>query len=229
MRRREFIAGTAATATMGFAQPIWAETNARSTGVKRLAIFHLARPPEQVTPRSDLRPIKAYFEELKRLGYIEGQNLVVEPYSALGQPDRIGELARQIVASRPDVIMPLAAGPFMKAVIAMTTSIPMVAPVADPIQFGFATSLARPDRNLTGVVLDAGLELWAKRAQLLLETARKVTKLGLLDATPAIVTPPRPYTASSLSKPHSELASHRLLSLSPERLIEQRTNASSIP
>ena len=107
MRRREFIAGTAATAAMGFAQPIWAETNARSPGVKRIVIFHHARPPEQLTPTGGVRAYKAYFEELKRLGYIEGQNLIVERYSALGQPDRIGELARQIVASRPDVILPL--------------------------------------------------------------------------------------------------------------------------
>ena len=38
------------------------------------------------------RPYKAYFDELNRLGYIEGQNLIVERYSALGQPDRIGDL-----------------------------------------------------------------------------------------------------------------------------------------
>ena len=70
MRRREFIAGTAATAAMGFAQPIWAETNARSTGVERLAIFYLG----EIT---DERWFKAYFVELKRLGYIEGQNLIM--------------------------------------------------------------------------------------------------------------------------------------------------------
>ncbi len=227
MRRRDFIAGTAATAAMGFAQPIWAETNARSTGVKRLAFFHHAWPPEQLTPRSDFRPYKAYFEELKRLGYIEGQNLIVEPYSALGQPDRIGELARQIVASRPDVILPLS-GPFINEVMAVTTSIPMVGAINDPLFFGWTTSLARPDRNFTGVVMGAGLEIWSKRGQLLLETARKVTKLGYLDVNPA----PRLHAARSLSKPHGELASRRLVSLSPERLIEQhekRTNASTIP
>ena len=66
----------------------------------------------------------------------------------------------------------------------MTTSIPMIAPTSDPVQFGYTTSLARPDRNFTGVVHDAGLEIWAKRVQLLLETARKVTKLGFLAANP---------------------------------------------
>ena len=189
MRRREFIAGTAATAAMGFAQPIWAETSARSTGVKRLAIFHPVRPPEQLTPEGGYRPYKVFFEELNRLGYIEGQNLIVERYSALGQHDRIGDLARQIVASHPDVILPMS-GVFIKEIMAVTTSIPMVGTTADPVAYGFSSSLARPDRNFTGVVLDAGLEIWGKRVQLLLEAARKVTKLGYLNANPTVTPGP---------------------------------------
>ena len=106
MRRREFIAGTAATAALSFAWPACAQTNARSPGVKRLAIFHPTRPPEELTPNG-APAYKVFFEELNRLGYIEGQNLIVERYSALGQPDRIGDLAREIVASRPDVILPI--------------------------------------------------------------------------------------------------------------------------
>ena len=71
----------------------------------------------------------------------------------------------------------------------MTTGIPMVGPTADPVALGFSSSLARPDRNFTGVVVDAGLEIWAKRVQLLLEAARKVTKLGFLVANPTHLTP----------------------------------------
>ena len=186
MRRREFIAGTAAMAATGFAQPTWAQTNAPSTGVKRLAMFHPTRPPEEQTPNR--WPVyKAYFDELNRLGYVEGQNLIVERYSALGQPSRIADAAREIVASRPDVILPYS-GPLIREIMALTTSIPIVGGTADPVAFGFTTSLARPDRNFTGVVLDAGLEIWAKRVQLLLEAAPKVTKLGFLDANPTNVT-----------------------------------------
>lgn len=188
MRRREFIAGTAVTAAMGFAQPIWAETNTRSIGVKRLAIFHPIRPPGQLTLNGGYRPYEVFFEELNRLGYIEGQNLVVERYSALGQHDRIGGFARQIVASRPDVILALS-GVFVKEVMALTTGIPMVGVGSDPVAIGHSSSLARPDRNYTGVVLDSGLEIWAKRFQLLLETARKVTKVGYLVANPVGFTP----------------------------------------
>ena len=177
MRRREFIAGTAATAAMGFAQPTWSQTNARSTGTKRLAILY----PIEPTPGS--RATKAYWAEMNRFGYVDGQTLTVERYSALGQPDRVGDIARQTVASRPDVIMPLS-GPFIREIMALNTSIPMVASTADPVALGFTTSLARPDRNFTGVVMDAGLEIWTKRVQLLLETAAKVTKLGFLTANP---------------------------------------------
>jgi len=73
--------------------------------------------------------------------------------------------------------------------MAVTPSIPMVGPTADPVALGFTSSLARPDRNFTGVVIDAGLEMWAKRVQLLLEATRKVTKLGFLNANPTHVTP----------------------------------------
>jgi putative ABC transport system substrate-binding protein len=73
--------------------------------------------------------------------------------------------------------------------MALSTSIPMVAPTPDPVPLGLTTSLARPDRNFTGVVVDSGLEIWAKRVQLLLEAARKVTKVGYLAANPAAFTP----------------------------------------
>ena len=182
MRRREFIAGIAATATTGIAQPISAQTNAQLPVAKRIAIFHPTEPPEGMTINGR-RSFKAYFGGLNKLGYIEGQNLIVERYSALGQPDRIGDLAREIVASHPDVIVPLSSV-FIREIMALTTNIPMVAPTPDPIPYGFATSLARPDRNVTGVVTDAGLEIWGKRVQLLSETARKLTKVGYFGANP---------------------------------------------
>ena len=181
MRRREFIAGTAATALAGFAQPTCAQTSARP-GVKRLAIFHPTDPPEEITSNTN-RVYKAYFDELKKHGYIEGQNLIVERYSALGHPDRIGDLAREIVANHPDVVLPLS-GVFLREMMALHSFIPMVGPTADPVAFEFASNLARPDKHFTGVVIDAGLEIWPKRFQLLSETARKMTKLGFLNANP---------------------------------------------
>jgi putative tryptophan/tyrosine transport system substrate-binding protein len=183
MRRREFIAGIAATAATSFAQPLCAQTTAGPPGTKRIAIFHPTEPPEGMTMNGP-RGFKAYFGELKKLGYIEGQNLIVERYSALGQPDRIGRLAREIVATHPDLIVPFK-NVFIQVIIGLNTGIPMVGPTSDPVAYGVATNLARPDRNFTGVVIDSGLEIWTKRVQLLFETAPKMTKVGFFTVNPA--------------------------------------------
>jgi putative ABC transport system substrate-binding protein len=68
--------------------------------------------------------------------------------------------------------------------MALNSFIPMVGPTADPVAFGYASNLTRPDKHFTGVVIDAGLEIWPKRFQLLSETARKMTKLAFLNAIP---------------------------------------------
>src|ERR1700742_161013 len=129
MRRREFIAGTVATAASGFAQSIRAQTN-----TKRIAIFHPTEPPEGLTIKGR-RAYKVYFGELDRLGYIEGQNLIVERYSALGRQDRYGDLARDIVASRPDLIVSVS-GLLAHLLKPLTTTVPILATSADPIAAG---------------------------------------------------------------------------------------------
>ena len=106
MRRRDFMAGSAATAAVGVAGwPVCAEINAGSPVPKRIALVHPNLPPEQLTSSSGRRGFKAYFQELDRLGYIEGKNLIVERYSVLGRHDRTEEIARAIVGSRPDLIL----------------------------------------------------------------------------------------------------------------------------
>ena len=113
----------------------------------------------------------------------------MERHSGLGQAlDRYGDFARQIVASHPDVILPFSST-IIREIKALTTSIPMVGPTADPVVHGLSTNFARPDGNFTGVVIDAGLEIWAKRVQLLFETARKLTKVGFLTANPLDLSP----------------------------------------
>ena len=99
---------------------------------KTARLFHPSEPPEGMASNGRF---KAYFDELNRLGFIEGQNLIVERYSALGQPDRLGDLAREIVASHPDVIL-LFSTAIIKEIKALTTGIPMVGPTADPVPYG---------------------------------------------------------------------------------------------
>jgi putative ABC transport system substrate-binding protein len=118
MRRREFIAGTAATAAISVAQPVFAQTGP-STGIKRIAVFHPTENPNGLNFRTH-GAYSAFFVQLKRLGYVEGKNIIVEGYSGLGQPDRYGEMARVIVASHPDLIISIS-GALTRVIKPLTT------------------------------------------------------------------------------------------------------------
>jgi putative ABC transport system substrate-binding protein len=132
---------------------------------------------------SYLRFYRAFFDELSRAGYVEGKNLVVERYSALGQPDRYAQLARDVVDTRPDAIYvldALLAVPFKAA----TTTIPIVTISADPVATGLVSNIARPGGNITGIAVDVGLEIWGKRIGLLKETLPKLTNLCVIVQSP---------------------------------------------
>jgi putative ABC transport system substrate-binding protein len=96
-----------------------------------------------------LRNWRAFFEELRRLGDVERQNLMVERYSGEGHPGRYPDLAREVVNRNPDVIVAIT-NPIALAVRAATDTIPIVWIGVEPIRLGFATSLARPGGNITG-------------------------------------------------------------------------------
>ena len=182
MRRRDFMAGSAATAALGVAGwPVYAEINAGSPVPKRIALVHPSLSRDQMTS-SGRRSFKAYFQELDRLGYIEGKNLVVEWYSVLGRHDRTEEIARAVVASRPDLILPMT-GALTRALKPLTTTIPILAITGDPVAGGIVTSLAKPGGNITGVSTDAGLEIYGKRLQYLVETARRLANVRFLMTT----------------------------------------------
>lgn len=177
MRRRDFMASSAATAALGLAGwPVCAEIDARSPIPKRIAIVYPSQTPEQLTGEA---PHRAYFQELSRLGFIEGKNLIVEPHWVLGRYDRTEEIARAIVGSRPDLIIALSGG-LTRALKPLTTTIPILALTGDPVVGGIVTSLARPDGNITGVSADAGLEVFGKRFQYLVETARRLANVRFL-------------------------------------------------
>jgi putative tryptophan/tyrosine transport system substrate-binding protein len=165
MRRRAFTAGALALAAVPLA------ARAQAPGRQhRIAMLELAEPPVNMTATGS-RAYRGFFAELARLGYVEGQNLTVERWSADGRTERLGDIARTIVERRPDVILSRAVRP-TTALQAATSTIPIVAIVADPVAYGFATSLSRPTGNATGFAVDAGIEtLTTKRIQLLHEMA----------------------------------------------------------
>jgi putative tryptophan/tyrosine transport system substrate-binding protein len=178
MRRREFIALVG-----GAAWPLVARAQQRPATPRRIAIFHPAIPTTLLTETGGGSAWRAFFGELRRLGYVEGENLIIERYSAEGHHERYADLAREIVARNPDVIV-TGTNPVVTAFEATTSTIPVVAFMIDPLQARLVTSLSRPGGNLTGITLDAGIENWGKRLQLLKEaipSAVTVAFLGMRD------------------------------------------------
>jgi len=141
--------------------------------MKRIAYVNSAGKVSSISVNG--RPyIRAFFEELSRLGYVEGQNLGVERYSGEGRTEHYAELAREVVNTHPDLI--LAVGGRLSLDFKMaTTTIPIVTIIIDPIAMGLVTSIARPGGNITGVTIAGGLELIGKRMGLLVEATPKVS------------------------------------------------------
>ena len=173
MRRREFLAGLLLAA----ASPAsWAQQRAAPP---RIVIFHPAIPASLLTETGGGTAWRAFFGELRRLGYIEGQNLIIERFSAEGHHERYADLAREIVARNPDLIV-TGTNPVVLAFKAATSAIPLVAFMVDPLKAGLVASLARPGGNLTGITLDAGIEIWGKRLELLKEAVPSTTRVAFL-------------------------------------------------
>jgi putative ABC transport system substrate-binding protein len=125
----------------------------------------------------------ALFKEFRRLGYVEGKNLVVLRFSAGGDPARYDPIIREVVSASPDVVI-TANNPLVLRFKALVHSIPVLALMGDPLAFGIVDSLARPDGNITGVSADAGEEIWGKRLAILLEAVPTATRIGYLCPKP---------------------------------------------
>jgi putative ABC transport system substrate-binding protein len=173
MRRREFLAGLLLAA----ASPA-SRAQQRATP-PRIVIFHPAIPASLLTETGGGTAWRAFFGELRRLGYIEGQNLIIERSSAEGHHERYADMAREIVARKPDLIV-TGTNPVVLAFKAATNAIPLVAFMADPLKAGLVASLARPGGNLTGITLDAGIEIWGKRLELLKEAVPSTKTVAFL-------------------------------------------------
>ena len=123
--------------------------------------------------------MEALFQELRRLGYIEGQNIAIEYRNAEGKVDRLPGLAADLVRLKVDVIV-AAATPAALAAKKATSTIPIVfTVVADPIGSGLVASLANPGGNITGTT-NLNLDLTGKRLELLKEAFPKITTVAVL-------------------------------------------------
>jgi len=166
MRRREFITLLGGAAV---AWPLRARAQ-RPGRIYRLGIL--------TGLKRDSPVMIAFFEELGRLGFVEGQNLSVVPGGFEVRLDQLTERATEIIKAAPDVIFTPGPTPTRAAQIA-TRTLPIVGGSGDMLADGLVASLARPDGNTTGISMISP-ELDGKRQDILIEAVPGVHRIAAL-------------------------------------------------
>ena len=172
MKRREFI-GFAGVAMASWPPVVWAEQAAK---IPRIGLLSHGRSEGSDASRATLN---AVVTGLRERGYTEGQNIVIDREFGEASPDRLRELADELVKRRVNVIVALgttAARPAKQA----TSVIPIVGiAMADPVADELVVSLARPGGNVTGTTF-LGPELVTKRLQLLAQVVPQHSRVAVL-------------------------------------------------
>jgi len=167
MRRRDLLLACGAAIILS---PRRGEGQQASTPV----VGHLSSPV--ITPEL----VAAFRQGLRELGYLDGQNVLIEYRSAEGRYDRLPDLAADLVQRRVSVIVTTGGAVTALAVQSATKTIPIVFACGDdPVDIGLVAALNRPGGNATGVSFFA-LRLEVKRLELLRELMPEVTVLGML-------------------------------------------------
>src|SRR5262245_3121869 len=168
MKRRQFISllGGAATA----AWPIAARAQ-QAGRIYRLGVLHNQGPQSPQYP--------PFYDELRRLGFVEGQNLIVDSRGYALRTEQFPTVAAELVKAQVDAIVAGGAAA-ARAAQASTRTIPILTLTDDMIGQGLVASLARPGGNTTGISILA-TELDSKRQEILMEmvpAARRMAVLG---------------------------------------------------
>ena len=165
MRRREFIAGTAALLVSP--RRSWAQGPPRRVGYLDSAPLYLPN-------------FKVWQDSLRDHGWIEGKNLIVDYRSAEGHAERVAPLANELVALKPDLLV----GPSPQEALALksaTASIPIVfVAVSEPVRLGLVQSLSHPGGNVTGLAAVVPGHFVGKGIQILREMVPTASKIAVL-------------------------------------------------
>jgi putative ABC transport system substrate-binding protein len=131
------------------------------------------------TASSSTLLIEAFRQELSKLGWIEGKNFTIDYRFAEQKPERMSDLATELVRLKVDLIVVAGIGVALAAKKA-TTTIPIVMTRAgDPVALGLVASLARPGGNITGVST-LSFDLITKRLEVLKDAVPKLARVGVL-------------------------------------------------
>ena len=168
MRRRDLLAGLLATTAVS---PLKA---AEGNKVHRLAVCAAGLEWSSKNVWTTL------FSRLPQIGFVEGKSLIIDRYTTDGRSEHYGEVARNIVQAKPDVIALGFDHQLILKIAEETTTIPIVATFGDPVAAGIVRNMGRPERNITGVSLDAGIEMQGKHLEILLQAVPSASRVAYL-------------------------------------------------
>jgi len=182
IRRRDFMT------LLGSATATWPLTVQAQQSTPVIGYLYLGSP-EPIANR-----LAAFRSGLSETGFIEGRNLAIEYRWAHNEPERLPELAADLVHRRVAVIAALGSTPAALAAKTATSTIPIVfASGGDPVQYGLVTNLNRPGGNVTGLT-DIANDLLPKLLGLMQELVPQAVRFGVL------VNPSNPVSASIIAQ-----------------------------
>src|SRR5262245_11065521 len=178
MGRREFVA------LVGGAAAAWplAASAQQAIKVYRVGYFCSTAPLAVMVGPDPIDPVtKAFVHGLRALGYVEGQNLVLEHRSAEGKFDRIDEIAAELAGLILHAILTRHADFMATALQRVTKTVPVVPPGSfDPVGAALVASLSHPGGNITGFIEYIDPEFETKRLELLKEAVPNATRVAFL-------------------------------------------------
>jgi ABC-type uncharacterized transport system substrate-binding protein len=174
MRRREFITLAGGTAIWPLIWPL----AARAQPGERMRRVGIVMPFPKGDPEFEAR-VRAFRQELARLGWNEGGNVQFDERWTTDNMDRVRAEAASLLASKPDVVV-ATGGRVVPVLMQLSSSVPIVLPTSiDPVGTGWVKSLARPGGNVTGFTLFE-LSMFGKMLETLKQIAPATNRVGLI-------------------------------------------------
>jgi putative ABC transport system substrate-binding protein len=176
--RRAFSAGALGCAIV----PGLARAQQPSLRVRRIGFL------STTTPEGGAPTLAALLGPLEQLGWVERRNLIVDQFYLRGQAERAAEIADQVLALKPEVILSTG-DTFTLALLARTRTVPVIfVQVPDPVFYGYVESLARPGGNATGLTNNTEVPFVVSQLALLKEWLPALSRIGYLALGSSVVT-----------------------------------------